>query len=52
MGCMYNVHKDPALFPEPEKFDPQRFLDSEGNVVNAHLVIPFSIGEYFVGILC
>ena len=51
MGCIYSVHKDHALFPEPEKFDPQRFLDKEGNVVSAHLVIPFLISEYFVATL-
>ena len=46
MGSMYGVHKDPELFPDPEKFYPERFLDETGNVVRANLVIPFSIGRY------
>ena len=44
----YAVHKDPALFPEPEKFDPQRFLDDHGDIVRSNLVIPFGIGEQTV----
>jgi len=49
MGSMYGVHKDPQLFPDPEKFDPERFLDENGSVVKANLVIPFSMGRYLIG---
>ncbi|HEX8648412.1 MAG TPA: cytochrome P450 [Thermoleophilaceae bacterium] len=26
--CVYLVHRDPAIYPEPEAFRPERFLDS------------------------
>ena len=44
-GCLYTVHKDPKIFPNPEKFDPERFIDENGKLINASLVIPFGIGE-------
>ena len=44
-GCMYCVHKDPELFPDPETFKPERFIDEEGKLQNTQYVIPFSIGE-------
>jgi cytochrome P450 len=28
LGCIYLMHHDPALFPEPHEFRPERFLDS------------------------
>jgi cytochrome P450 len=28
LACMYLMHHDPALFPDPHEFRPERFLDS------------------------
>ncbi len=28
LGCIYLMHHDPALFPDPHEFRPERFLDS------------------------
>jgi cytochrome P450 len=28
LGCIYLMHHDPALFPDPHSFRPERFLDS------------------------
>ncbi len=29
LGCTYLMHHDPALFPDPHEFRPERFLDSQ-----------------------
>ncbi|XP_022098029.1 cytochrome P450 2U1-like [Acanthaster planci] len=43
---MLNYHYanfDPDVWKDPDEFKPQRFLDSEGNVIHRKELIPFSI---------
>ncbi|XP_071803788.1 cytochrome P450 2J5-like [Asterias amurensis] len=39
------LHTDPELFPEPEKFNPERFLNEAGEVFSPDEFIPFGIGR-------
>jgi len=38
------VHFDSNLFENPEKFQPERHLDDNGNFIKSKYVIPFSLG--------
>uniref|UniRef100_A0AC35EXM7 Cytochrome P450 n=1 Tax=Panagrolaimus sp. PS1159 TaxID=55785 RepID=A0AC35EXM7_9BILA len=40
-----SVHLDSDIFSEPEKFDPTRFLDSDGKFRKDDRVTPFSLGK-------
>ncbi|XP_066302867.1 cytochrome P450 2U1-like [Branchiostoma lanceolatum] len=41
-----SVHMDPVAWPNPEVFDPSRFLDADGKVVNnPPSFLPFSTGR-------
>ncbi|XP_035687382.1 cytochrome P450 2U1-like [Branchiostoma floridae] len=42
---LWSVHMDPQLFPEPNTFQPERFLDKNGNFVKHEALIPFSMGH-------
>ncbi|XP_078618887.1 cytochrome P450 2J4-like [Branchiostoma floridae x Branchiostoma japonicum] len=42
---LWSVHMDPQLFPEPNTFQPERFLDQDGNFVKHEALIPFSMGH-------
>ena len=37
------IHHDPKYYPEPEKFDPERFRD-EKNTINPLTYLPFGAG--------
>jgi len=41
---LYAVHMDPKVWKDPEIFRPERFLDSDGQVIGRESVIPFSLG--------
>ncbi|XP_037070845.1 cytochrome P450 2J6-like isoform X2 [Pollicipes pollicipes] len=39
------VHEDEALFPEPGRFRPERFLDAAGKLKPSRALMPFSVGK-------
>ncbi|XP_078677535.1 cytochrome P450 2J2-like [Branchiostoma floridae x Branchiostoma belcheri] len=42
---LWSVHHDPQRWPEPDKFDPGRFLDDSGKFQKPEGFIPFSTGH-------
>jgi cytochrome P450 len=42
---LYAMHMNPETWSEPRQFRPERFLDAENNIVNAHKILPFGLGK-------
>jgi len=43
---IYAVHHNPKYWPDPEKFDPERFLSAENQASVDAAFMPFSIGRH------
>lgn len=41
----YLTHRDPRFWPEPDRFDPDRFLPENARTRPKHAYIPFSTGQ-------
>lgn len=42
---IFGIQHDPAYFPEPDKFDPERFSDENKDNIQPGTYIPFGIGN-------
>jgi len=38
------LHRDPKYYPDPERFDPERFSDENKHNINPLTYLPFGIG--------
>ncbi|MFD0266362.1 cytochrome P450 [Streptomyces sp. NPDC127106] len=42
--CPYLTHRDPGLWPDPERFDPRRFTEPQGRPADPGAYLPFGMG--------
>lgn len=40
----HSLHRDPKYFPEPDKFDPERFSDENKHNIQPYTYLPFGVG--------
>jgi len=41
---LYALQRDPNYFPEPDRFDPERFSDENRKKINPMTYLPFGVG--------
>ena len=42
----YGLHRDPTAFPEPDRFDPDRWIDPSPGAVRSGYYLPFGTGPH------
>ncbi|XP_039293148.1 cytochrome P450 306a1 [Nilaparvata lugens] len=42
---LWAVHMDPQIWPQPDEYRPERFLDEDGNYRKLDALMPFQIGK-------
>jgi cytochrome P450 len=42
---IYGLHHDPTYYPDPERFDPERFRDENKMHINTLAYLPFGSGS-------
>ena len=47
LPSLMNVLLDPRYFPDPHRFNPDRFLNANGEFQHDEHVIPFSVGKRY-----
>ena len=40
----YSLHRDPKYFEDPDKFEPERFIDERKNEIKPFTYMPFGVG--------
>nr|ACE75343.1 cytochrome P450 [Glyptapanteles indiensis] len=41
---LWSIHRDPQHFPNPDKFDPERFMGEAKDTINHSAYLPFGVG--------
>ncbi|XP_055529180.1 probable cytochrome P450 9f2 [Wyeomyia smithii] len=41
---VYGIHQDPKYYPNPQKFDPERFSEANRSNINLSAYLPFGLG--------
>lgn len=41
---IYSIHRDPTIWPDPEKYDPERFSSEVKKSRDPYLYLPFGTG--------
>ena len=45
LSNLWHSHFDPTVWEEPQKFCPERFLDSDGKLISREELTPFGVGQ-------